>query len=227
MSFELMEKIAEYQKEGLIDADVSPEDLVKQAGLLDVLKSISQKAVGVGKSTLDTAVDAVKAPIKWINEPQVTVMKKTGPKGEVLDKTTTTAHSNVAGALRKSMALGTGLGTGLAVAEGIGQMPSMMRRKKSLQSVLESTEIPRDQKKQARRIFEIMDTYAPSLAENPLVAQSFVKGVLEYGGVLDHRTISELINAERGMMDTRPGMVDKIHTSAKVISTASGIGVGG
>jgi hypothetical protein len=194
MSFELMDKIAELQAEGIIDPEKTPEDLIKEAGLADVLRRIVRGVGGageaVGKRVSDVAGEVASIPKKWVGQPKVTTTVKQELKGgkwadkEVKRETVTGSGGS---ALKRALVWGAGIGAGVKTYEGIGALPSLARRKKSLNAVMESTDIPKDQKQQARKIFEILDTYAPSLAENPLVAQSFVKGILEYGGVLDTR----------------------------------------
>jgi len=238
MALELMKKVAALQEEGVLDKDKTPEDFIKEAGLADVLRAIVSGAKGIGKDisrggerVLAGAAEVVKKPHEWLTAPQTKVTTTMTPKGNIpkgydsYSQKIEQVSGGVPDALKKALVIGTGVGTGLATAEALGEIPSLARRRKSLKAVMESPDIGRGQKAQARKIFEILDTYAPSLAENPLVAKSFVQGIIDYGGVLDHKTISELISAQRGMLETSPSMVDKIQTGAKALDVASGIGV--
>jgi len=94
-------------------------------------------------------------------------------------------------------AVAAGIGGALAVAHGITTLPGLYRRMQSKKNVLEDKDIPKAQKGQAKQYFEILDQYAPSMAENPLVAKSFVKNLLQYEQIdVGPKLVADLIKAQ-------------------------------
>jgi hypothetical protein len=71
---------------------------------------------------------------------------------------------------------------------------------------------------QIRDYFEVIKTFSPRSASNPLIAGALVNKMMEFGGV-DHKLIQDLNSIEN--INTRESMLDKmIATSLSGISKA-------
>lgn len=67
---------------------------------------------------------------------------------------------------------------------------------KSFDRIMEDPEIQSAERGKPEELFNTLKQYAPSIAKDPLISASFVKGMLQFGTV-DHSVVQDLMTSER------------------------------
>jgi hypothetical protein len=111
------------------------------------------------------------------------------------------------------------IGGGLGVAHGLISIPSIHRRRQSREAVLSSSGIPKEKKQLAGKYFEILDDYAPTIAENPTVSKAFVQNLLQYDSVdVTPKLVIELLSAQKAIRDVKPDAMKAVETAGKILT---------
>jgi len=116
-----------------------------------------------------------------------------------------------------ALAIGVGAEAAMLTAKVV---PSAIKRHKSLGAVLADPDIPEEDKDRAKEFFSVLDTFAPTMAEHPLVAKSFVKNLLQFDDV-HYKLVGDLISAQRAVGGS-PAGISRALDAGKTI-----IGMGG
>lgn len=132
------------------------------------------------------------------------------------------AYLRLAGRKTKGSALGLGLGlTGIALFKESVIDPLMQASKirKSLGALKEKVPaLAEKDQNQVQEYFNVVKTFSPKSASNPLVAGALVNKMMEFGGV-DHKLVQDISAIEQGLQ--RPSVSQTVaEGAAKAVTGA-------
>lgn len=94
--------------------------------------------------------------------------------------------------------------------------------KKSFNSMIKSVpQLEEKDQKQMKEYFNVVKTFSPKAASNPLVAGALVNKMMEFGGV-DHKLVQDIASIEKGL--ERPSIIQSsAEAAAKTMTAAPGL----
>ena len=95
---------------------------------------------------------------------------------------------------------------GLSGAFGIGvamkDIHENAQHTENLQKIMTAPEIPIPLRPRAKEMFQVLKTYAPSIAKDPIFSKDFTKNLIRHDAV-DQRVIGDLLSAEKAFHEAK------------------------
>jgi hypothetical protein len=165
------------------------------AGVSDLLKKrMLDDAKGFGKSMMKKILEDPKSDVfqHVLSDGEFTNLMEDSFKTKPFDSFKKNIFNN-------SGAVTAGIAAGVVGKEGI--VDPLIQRQKMNKSYSElskyTPQLQEVDQNKIRDYFQIIKTYAPNAAANPLVAGAIVNKINEFGGV-DHKLILDLLNMQSG-----------------------------
>lgn len=113
---------------------------------------------------------------------------------------------------------------GLAAFPVLEDMRTKSIHQKNLRGIVDDPMIPASHKLKAQDAFQILSTYSPSIAQDPIFSKDFVRSLIRYDSV-DHKVVSDLIQAEKHFLESKGKKAEFLRSlGGTVFGTLLGMG---